>query len=610
MLPRLLTRKMLQSKAANPGLFIARIAPWFPVVLLLFALFYYSSYAFSGLDLNGEGGTIAVIADRIRHGYRPFVDTFLGYNLLWFYPIVWLFRVFGPNFGIVRIFFFALSVIMALLAYRTVLRATHRPLLSLLVGVVLTLIPGIQFRNYLPFFGVADLMAILEAFALRQRSRRLRLTWILIAALLVTLTFLVRIDLGLFFALVLIGAAVAYSVLGTEPLPARLQALLAGALLLPISFFALHLPIGFYAQAHGFGDAFWNQYTSQVADIDYRVVQLLPQPAATKPTTIAANATPNTRLKRQSSEALAPTENNDRSNRPLPRWTDMFTSRWGKTRILVFLIYYPLVAGLIIGSGTLALTFYSFSRGSRPILSTNEDPRQRAGADALILGISLASAFTLFPQYFFFRPDPQHVSEMMCVFLVTLACSCAIAWDRFRSANRLLRGLMMAWIALCILGVYLYCDYGLAVPWMGSIARKKPNEVWFKADNEVTALLPPADAKESKDLYETIIAHSNRNDYVVCFPYAPTVNFMTNRRSYLHNLYIDNATRPAHFDEQAIADFKRYRPAAILINDDPMNVVEASRFRVWAAQTMAYIREHYRYAGTFRRNDVYLAPDK
>ncbi len=91
---------MLQSKAANPGLFIARIAPWFPVALLLFALVYYSSYAFCGLDLNGEGGTIAVIADRIRHGYRPFVDTFLGYNLLWFYPIVWLFRIFGPNFGV------------------------------------------------------------------------------------------------------------------------------------------------------------------------------------------------------------------------------------------------------------------------------------------------------------------------------------------------------------------------------------------------------------------------------------------------------------------------------------------------------------------------------
>jgi hypothetical protein len=607
---RSLTRKMVQSKTANSDLFIARIAPYFPAALFLFALVYYGSYAFSGLDLNGEGGTIAVIADRIRHGSRPFVDTFLGYNLLWFYPIVWLFRIFGPNFTVVRIFFFALSVGMALLAYRTVLRATRGPLLSLAVGVVLVLIPGIQFRNYLPFFGVADLMVILEAYGLPHRTQRARLIWILAAALLVSTTFLVRIDLGLFFAVVLLGAAVAYAVLGTEPRPARLQALLASALLFPVSFFATHLPVGYYAQAHGFGDAFWNQYTGQIADLDSRVAQLLPRLPATKVTPSAAKATPSAHLAPQSPETLTPTENNDRSNRPLPRWTDMFTSRWGKTRILVFLTYYPLVGGSIIACGALALAFSTLSQGSRQVLSTASGMGHRTGTDALILGISLASAFTLFPQYFFFRPDPQHISEMMCVFLVTEGCACGIALNRFGSANRWLRGLLIGWITLCLFSVYLYCDYGLAIPWMGSIARKKPNEVWFKADNGVTALLPAADAEESRELYETVKTHSDRKDYVICFPYAPTVNFMTDRRSYLYNLYVDNASRPMDFDAKAVADIERYRPAAILVNDDPMNVVEASRFSVWAAQTFAYIQHHYRYAGTFRRNAVYLAPEK
>jgi hypothetical protein len=609
---------MVQPKTTNPSFFIARIAPWFPVALLVFALAYYGSYAFSGLDLNGEGGTIAVIADRIRHGSRPFVDTFLGYNLLWFYPIVWLFRIVGPNFTAVRMFFFALSVVMALLAYRTILRATGRPLLSLAVGIILTLIPGIQFRNYLPFFGVVDQMVILEAFGLPHRHQRTRLVWIAAATLLVSATFLVRIDLGLFLAAVLIGSAIAYAMLGAEPLGARLQAMLAGVLLFPVSFCAVHLPVGYYAQGRGFGDAFRSQYTSQIADLDDRLIHLFPPPPATKAAPLPAKASPSARLAQHGSEALTPTENNDRSNRPLPRWTDMFTSRWGKTRILVFLIYYPLVAGLLVAGGTLALALARFSTGSgRTVSAGSRQARptesalgQRAGTDALILGISLASAFTLFPQYFFFRPDPQHVSEMMCVFLVTMACSCAIALDRLRSVNRWLGGVLIGWIALCLLSVYLYCDYGLAVPWMGSIARKKPNEVWFKADNGVTALLTPVDAKESRELYETIVNHSNRTDYVTCFPYAPTVNFMTNRRSYLYNLYVDNATRPADFDAKAIADIERYRPAAILINDDPMNVVEASRFSIWAARTAAYIREHYRYAGTFRRNEVYLAPGR
>jgi hypothetical protein len=277
----------------------------------------------------------------------------------------------------------------------------------------------------------------------------------------------------------------------------------------------------------------------------------------------------------------------------------MFTSRWGKTRILVFLIYYPLIVGALIGCATLVLAFSSLFKGSK-----------QAGTDALVLGISLASSFTLFPQYFLFRPDPQHVSEMMCVFLITLACSCGIALDRFGSANRWSRRLLIAWFALCLLGVYLYCNYGLTVPWMGSIARKKPNEVWFKGDNGVTALLPPPEAKETRRLFELLKAHTGRNDYIVCFPYAPTVNFMNNRRSYLYNLYLDNVNRPVGFDAKAIADIERYRPAAILVNDDPMNVVNASRFSVWAAPTLAYIQQHYGYAGTYRRNDVYLAPGK
>jgi hypothetical protein len=97
---------------------------------------------------------------------------------------------------------------------------------------------------------------------------------------------------------------------------------------------------------------------------------------------------------------------------------------------------------------------------------------------------------------------------------------------------------------------------------------------------------------------------------VICYPYAPTVNFMTNRRSYLYNLYVDNATRPVTFDTEAIAAIEQKKPALILINDDPINATESSRFSVWAVTTLAYIKSHYRYLGTYVRNDVYVAPSQ
>lgn len=596
------------SRAVSLGrTFVARVAPWFPLALFVFSIGYYASYAFSGLDLGGEGGTIAVIADRIRFGAKPYVDTFLGYNLLWFYPIVWLFQIFGSNFTVVRLFFFALSVGMGLSAYRTVLRATRRPLLSLATGVILVLIPGIQFRNYLPFFGVVDLMVILEAFALPQNNRRTRVVWIFAASLLVSITFLIRIDLGLFFSVVYFGSAIAFVFLGPDLWPARLQALLVGVLFLPITFAALHLPIGAYARTRGFDNEFWAQYTGEFIDLEDRLSHLLPA-AAEKPNPGTTEITPASgSLLQLVSVSLPNPKNAQRTTRPLPRWTEMFTSRWGKTRILVFLTYYPLVAGLIMGGATLVFACGCLAESARRKQTTSSRP---AGTDALILGIALASAFTLFPQYFFFRPDPQHISEMMCVFLIALACSCGVVLDHFGTSPRWLRPLFVTWIALTLLSVYLYCDYGLSKPWMGSIARKQRGEVWFTGDNGVSALLPAAEAKETRQLYDLIKAHSSPDDYVTCFPYAPTVNFMTGRRSYLYNLYLDNVNRPADFDTKAIADIEKYKPAAILVEDDPMNVVDDSRFSVWAAPTLAYIEQHYHYAGTFRRNDVYLAPDK
>ena len=165
----------------------------------------------------------------------------------------------------------------------------------------------------------------------------------------------------------------AFAILGAEVWPARLWALLAGALFFVVTFAALHLSVGAYARARGFGDEFWEQYTGELDYLENRLNGFLrtaeEQP---RPETIAnaplATSPPVERVSlvlsvvSGFSDSRPLTENAERTNRPLPRWTDMFTSRWGKTRILVFLTYYPLVAGLIIGSATLVLTLDSLAK--------------------------------------------------------------------------------------------------------------------------------------------------------------------------------------------------------------------------------------------------------
>jgi hypothetical protein len=567
---------------------------WLPWLLLAIAIAYYSTYALSGLDLGGEGGTTAVYAQRLLDGQRPFVDTFLGYNVLWFYPIVWLFQIFGPNFTAVRIFFFVLSIITALLAYRTVHRVSGSALLAFGCALVLILIPGIQFRNYLGLLGVGNLAALLEAFGLPHRSPRHRLIWIVVAAFAIALTFLIRIELGFFFCGVALASLVAYLLLGSDTFRRRLSSALVTIIAVPVTFLVVHLPVSYYAEQHGFASAFWQDYLSYWQFLEEKAASV----AGVEPvksghpikwslrTQLVANATPTPPVA-------------DRSTRRLPAWTQMFTEKFGKKRILVFLLYYPILSGPILGVAVLWLAISGLMRN-----------RADEKGEALVLFIGLASAFTLFPQYFFFRPDPQHLSEMMCPFLVVSACSFGIALRRWKSPQSWTRWSTRLWLVFLLLQLWFYLDYGLAVPWMGSIGRKKPNEQWFGADNGVVAYLPKEQKPEYESLYQAVTQNSTQNDWVICYPYAPTVNFMTNRRSYLYNLYIDNANRSATFDQDAIAAIEQKKPAVILIDDTPINATESSRFSVWATATLEYIKSHYRYVGTYVRNAVYVAPSE
>ena len=134
---------------------------------------------------------------------------------------------------------------------------------------------------------------------------------------------------------------------------------------------------------------------------------------------------------------------------------------------------------------------------------------------------------------------------------------------------------------------------------------KKKGEQRVEFENRVIAFLPEAEKEELEELYQAVKTHSAPGDYVVSFPYSPMINFMTNRRSYRYNLYVDNSTRPENFDAQAIQEIETHKPAVIAIDDVAMNLTESSRFSVWAAPTLDFIRRHYQSLGNFMATDIY-----
>jgi hypothetical protein len=577
--------------------FTEHAGAWRIVGLILFALLYYGSYGLSGLELRGEGGTIAVIAQRILEGQRPLADTFLGYNIFWFYPIVALFSITGPNFLDVRLFFFLLSIVTGVLGYRAVWRATGRPLLSLLAAVIIILIPGMQFRTYMGLLAVGNLYFFLEVFALEISDRR-RFLWLIGSGLFLGITFLFRIDLGILFSTLALGSLSVYPLIDLRSWKRRVRfsaiALLVYAFLIAL----VHIPVDQFAARHKFRTEFWSQYLYWKSDVENYLNAVsggsatalsgLTQSTATKP------EPPAGAISEKSSPANTDS-GNDRRTRPRPFISDIFFAPTAGAKHFALLVYYPIAGSALI----ILLAALLFLRGWR-----TDDPH--LNREGFILLIATGSALTLLPQYFLFRPDPPHVSEMMCPFVLAAAIAFDSGLRAWRRDSPMIRFVGALYLIVAAIHIAFYIEYGMRRPSMGSCAIKSRGEVFFKADNGVSGYLPGDKAAAYQALYQTIVRHSSPGDYVVCFPYQPTVNFMTNRRSYLYNLYVDNASAPPNFKEQAVADIAKYKPAAILVDDVAMNQIPASRFTVWAAPVYQYIKDHYDYAGTEAGNEIYL----
>jgi hypothetical protein len=54
--------------------------------------------------------------------------------------------------------------------------------------------------------------------------------------------------------------------------------------------------------------------------------------------------------------------------------------------------------------------------------------------------------------------------------------------------------------------------------------------------------------------------------YVIGFPYAPGINFMTNRRTYLKYHHADNNAQSLTWDPDTMRGIEAHRPALIVIN--------------------------------------------
>jgi hypothetical protein len=554
-------------------------SPW---VLALLAVAYYSLYFRSGFNLPDEG-SVALLSQRILQGERPFTDLALGYNVLWFYPIVGLFAVFGVNLVVMKIYFFGLTTAKALLGYGIVRKVTKCQPLAFCAGLILVLIPSASYRTYIPLGVIANTACLLLAIDPAPRGRKC--ARFALGGIVLGLTFLTRIDLGIFFSVIWIGVSVLILVAGRSRFGHEAGTLLLAAMLLVSAVVAVHAPVYIDAQRRGFGDAFIGQYRFISR---FLVNSISPRPLKVVPANRTSQTTP---------DAGTPLASEVAASRDIlgrRELSEIWRAKHFKRKALPFLTYAPLLS---LGA-LLALSSWTFAVGA---VARKPGSFHRWLSQTILAGGSL----TAFPQFFFFRPDVPHLAEFMSGLVLVAFCGGFETWRTLRMCRWGVKS--GAAFILAFLAIHIAVWIGFAMPQRsaGTIVARFGCTALFRAENGVSIYLTPEEFAGYTVIKDTVMAHAAPKEVVLCYPYAPGINFMTNRPTSEHSLYVDNATRPHDFDDRTIATIEARKPAAIVISDWDVNGHEGSRFRNWAPKAMAYIRSNYALSGAALGYEIY-----
>jgi hypothetical protein len=577
---------------------------WAFPLLLIFALFYYGSYYNAGLTLNGEAGSNVLLAMRIQQGWVPLKDMFLGYNLMWFYPLTWIFHFTGPHLLATQIYFMLLSAVAAFLGYWLVRRATGWAWLALLTGVLMVMMPGAIFRNYMGFIGTLASFVLVKAYVLDAGSSWWQCFWMGAAGAAISLCFLIRIEPSLLIAVVWIGLIFIYPVLNLVDFRKRFRTTLAGTLMGFALFAAIHTPFIIHAERNGFREQFLGQYNNfihlMLNELNHEVRP--PNSTSTLPSEsgnlIYAGLPPlkpviSSIVPSSSSQATGAIEREGRRGRPA-----LMDALFGKTALYFTLsIYFPILsAGLLTLFGGLLLLLAMY-RGS-----------VKNKCYALLILTTTGCALSLFPQYYFFRPDSVHLAEFMVPFYPALACGVFVAVCVYKEFS-FLRGPAVLVVVVCALQVIVAFNSLYGRDGSGSIKQARGRTAYFHALNGVDFRVPPKELPQWEGLRDAILQNSKLGEFVVTYPYVAVLNVLSDRPSYQFKLYADNATELSDFSEKAIEDLSKNKPAVVVINNRDINKTEVSRFKNWAAPFYQYIKKNYTLEGIyFDQVEVFVRP--
>lgn len=510
-----------------------------PVLLAVASVSYYALYFNAGFNFSDEGN-YAQFAYELSRG-TSLNDLPVSYGLLWFKLGEAMFRLFGPNYLLIRLLFFACVLATTLLVYAAVARVTGQRWFAVAIAAVPALAPP-----FLPtaFYGFCILVNCVPQLRMAQNLAGARPRDAALAGAALALSFQIRPDFGYIFAVPLAALVIFAAWRGANHKTARLQRglrLAGGAVL---AFMLAHLPGLILAVNDGYMGTLIGQYLSypvMLADYGLRGIGALFGGATTDGTGAGAL------LQRPSLFDAA----------------DFAGARFA------LLVYFPIVVVI------------AFVMRELLNLRRAGDPARCAAVMLVVLVTGVAAL----PHYFFYRPDLSHVANFMPGFAVLAG---VFMW---RAGLRSPRGSALALPVAAVLALYLWT--ALAQEGTGSIAGSFARTARFQAENGVNVRVHAGEKALLEDLKAVIEANSAPGDAIVCVPYCPGIAFMTGRRLLFREQYVDDAlpARDPEWIERAIALTREKRPPVVIVMDWAVNGTDISRFSRWASPYMETLEQ-------------------
>lgn len=545
---------------------------------------YFGLYYDNGFSISDEG-SVVLITKRLLEGERPYVDVSLGYGLLWYYPLILLFKITGVHFIAARIFFLALAMVTSLLAFLTIRRQTCRWWLATIFALLLVMVPGTLHKSFIPLIVVANMLCL----PLLDHNRHVfGRNGVLAAGLVAAVSYHIRPDLGFCAGVVLTATLAAHTISRLQKWPQRAYQLARLSLFLFVAALVPTLPLILIANRQGFLESYLSilyQPFSYLGYLARAVKSVVINTALFFFHTKTASAVSTQTIKFEAATQPGTT---------LQRMPLAAAWEEGPHRDLSILTYLPILTLAVIVA--ISCVF---------MLRRNHQWRSLVGNDTVGILALAGLSYSAFPQFFLFRPDSNHLSQFMPGHMVLVGV-CLGRWllpERdpvqktydtvvLTRSSRLL-GSIAASILILHTGFYIW--FGLHRPETGSIAQARGRNERFVGENGIDVAVN----RREKRLFTTVVRivdeNTNQNDVVLCFPYCPGFNVMTNRRTFMRRLYVDDSllVMDPGWQQRMIDQIETEKPALVIIRDWAANGTDISRFQNWATQVMEHIVSEY-----------------